>query len=86
MKVEHYNTECKPNQQAHPYTQLLFDEPGSSHVGFVVNKVTLEQVFSEYFGFPCQSSYHQFLHNHHHPGLVQQASSGRSTHSHTARI
>jgi hypothetical protein len=24
------------------------------------------QVFSEYFGFPCQSSFHQFLHNHHH--------------------
>jgi hypothetical protein len=40
-------------------------------VGFVVDKVALEQVFSEYFGFPCQSSFHQFLHNHHryHPGL-----------------
>jgi hypothetical protein len=25
-------------------------------VGFVVDKVTLGQVFSEYFGFPCQSS------------------------------
>jgi hypothetical protein len=23
-------------------------------------------VFSEYFGFPCQSSFHQLLHNHHH--------------------
>jgi hypothetical protein len=22
--------------------------------------------FSEYFGFPCQSSFHQFLHNHDH--------------------
>jgi hypothetical protein len=22
------------------------------------------QVFSEYFGFPCQSSFHQLLHNH----------------------
>jgi hypothetical protein len=40
-------------------------------VGFVVEKVALGQVFSEYFGFPCQSSFHQFLHNHHHPGLVQ---------------
>jgi hypothetical protein len=39
---------------------------GSSHVGFVVDKVALGQVFSEYFGFPCQSSFHQFLHNHHH--------------------
>jgi hypothetical protein len=25
-------------------------------VGFVVDNVALEQVFSEYFGFPCQSS------------------------------
>jgi hypothetical protein len=32
---------------------------------FVVGKVALGQVFSEYFGFPCQSSFHQFLHNHH---------------------
>jgi hypothetical protein len=41
-------------------------KPGFSHVGFVVYKVALAQVFSEYFGFPCQSSFHQFLHNHHH--------------------
>jgi hypothetical protein len=27
-------------------------EPGSGHVGFVVDKVALGQVFSEYFGFP----------------------------------
>jgi hypothetical protein len=26
----------------------------SGHVGFVVDKVTLGQVISEYFGFPCQ--------------------------------
>jgi hypothetical protein len=36
------------------------------NVGFVVDKVALGQVFSEYFGFPCQSSFHQLLHNHHH--------------------
>jgi hypothetical protein len=34
--------------------------------GSVVDKVTLGQVFSEYFSFPCQSSFHQLLHNHHH--------------------
>jgi hypothetical protein len=39
-------------------------KPGSSHVGFEVDKVALGQVFSEYFGFPCQSSFHQFLHKH----------------------
>jgi hypothetical protein len=31
-----------------------------------VDKVALGQVFSEYFGFPCQSSFHQLLHNHPH--------------------
>jgi hypothetical protein len=41
------------------------------HVGFVVDKVALGQVFSEYFGFPCQSSFHQILHHHNHPGQVQ---------------
>jgi hypothetical protein len=29
-------------------------------VGFVVDKVALGQVFSEYFGFPCQFSFHQY--------------------------
>jgi hypothetical protein len=45
------------------------------------DKVALGQVFFEYFGFPCQSSFHQLLHNHPHLylGLVQQARSGRST-------
>jgi hypothetical protein len=36
------------------------------HVGFVVDKVALEKVFSEYFGFPCRSSFHRLFHNHHH--------------------
>jgi hypothetical protein len=42
-------------------------------VGFVVDKVALAQVFSEYFGFPCQSSFHQLLHMTltYHLGLVQ---------------
>jgi hypothetical protein len=33
-------------------------EPGSGLVGFVVDKVTLGQVFFEYFGFPCQFAFH----------------------------
>jgi hypothetical protein len=33
-------------------------------VGFVVDKVALVQVFSEYFGFPCQFSFHRLLHTH----------------------
>jgi hypothetical protein len=33
--------------------------------GYVVDKVALGQVFSNYFGFPCQSSFHQLVHTHH---------------------
>jgi hypothetical protein len=42
-------------------------------VGFVVDKVALGQVFSEYFGFPCQSSFQQLLYNDltYHLGLIQ---------------
>jgi hypothetical protein len=35
-------------------------------VGFVLDKVALGQVFSEHFGFPCQSSFQQKLHNQPH--------------------
>jgi hypothetical protein len=41
-------------------------EPESGHVGFVVDKVALRQVFSEHFGFTYQFSSHRLLHNHHH--------------------
>jgi hypothetical protein len=41
-------------------------DPRSDHVGFVVDKVAQGQVVSEYFGFPCQFSFHQMLHTHHH--------------------
>jgi hypothetical protein len=48
-------------------------QPGfasGQHVGLVVDKAALKQVFSEYFGFHCQS-FHQFLYHHNHPGLAQ---------------
>jgi hypothetical protein len=38
-------------------------------VGFVVDNAALGQVFSEYFGFPCQL-FHQFLNRHNHPELA----------------
>jgi hypothetical protein len=38
----------------------------SGYVGFVVDKVTLGQVFSEYFDFPCQFTFHRMLDIHHH--------------------
>jgi hypothetical protein len=34
-------------------------------VGFVVDLVALGQFFCEYFGFPCQFSFHRLLHIHH---------------------
>jgi hypothetical protein len=40
----------------------------SGHVGFVVAKVALRQVFSQYFGFPYQSSFQQILHPHNQTG------------------
>jgi uncharacterized protein YcbX len=43
----------------------------AQNVRVVVDKAALRQVFSEYFGFPCQSSFHQFLHHHNHPRLAQ---------------
>jgi hypothetical protein len=45
---------------------------GVWQVGFVVDKVASGQVFSEYFGFPCQNrSFHQLHHSHNHLGQVQ---------------
>jgi hypothetical protein len=44
-------------------------EPGSFRVGFTVDKAALGQVFSYYFGFPCQALYRLF-HTHHHPSSV----------------
>jgi hypothetical protein len=43
----------------------------AEHMGLVEEKTALGQVFSEYFSFTCQSSFHQFLHHHNHPGLAQ---------------
>jgi hypothetical protein len=48
-----------------PRRRLRF-EPWWGHVGFVVDKVVLGQVFSEYFGFSCQFSFYQLVHILHH--------------------
>jgi hypothetical protein len=45
-------------------TAVAWVKPGSGHVGFMADKVALGQVFSEYFGFPCQFAFHRLLHNH----------------------
>jgi hypothetical protein len=62
---------CLMNETQH--TEWLTHSLMRHFVGFVADKVALGKGFSEYFGFPCQSSLHQFLHNTitHHPGLVQ---------------
>jgi hypothetical protein len=41
-------------------------------VGFVVDKVALGQVSSEYFGFPCQSSFHNHPHLSSGAGTIGQ--------------
>jgi hypothetical protein len=41
------------------------------HVGFVVDKVALGRVFSEYLGSPFYS-FHRLLHTHHHPSSLGQ--------------
>jgi hypothetical protein len=47
--------------------------------GHVVDKVALGQVFSKYFCFPCQFSFHRLLHTHHLPpraGTIGQLVAG----------
>jgi hypothetical protein len=56
----------------------------SGHVEFVPDENKLGQVFSEYFGFPCQFSFHRLLHIHHHLssiiwGWYNRPNSGRRT-------
>jgi hypothetical protein len=36
-----------------------------------VDRVALEQVFSEYFGFPCEFPIQKFVHIVYHAGLVK---------------
>jgi hypothetical protein len=48
-----------------PPRRPVFD-PRSGHVGCVVDEVALGKFFSEYFGFPCQFSFHRLLHIRHH--------------------
>jgi hypothetical protein len=43
----------------------------AQHIGFVVDKAALKQVFSEYFGFPCQLLNYKFFHHHNHHGLCR---------------
>jgi hypothetical protein len=44
---------CKPELSKLSDIQHDGFAPGSGQVGFVVDKVALGQVFSEYFGFPA---------------------------------
>jgi hypothetical protein len=38
----------------------------SGYMEFVVDRMPMGQVFSEYFSFPCQFSFHRLLHTHNH--------------------
>jgi hypothetical protein len=48
-----------------PTAAARFRAQVRSCVGFVLDKIALGQVFSEYFGFPCQLSFHRLFHAHH---------------------
>jgi hypothetical protein len=52
-----------------PSAEAGFD-PRPVDVGFVVDNVLFGQVFSEYFGFPCQFSSHRLLHTHYLSSVV----------------
>jgi hypothetical protein len=56
---------------------------GSLHVGFVVDKVSLGQVFSEFFGFLCQHIIPLLLHTHLSPRHEVCDSSHHAAHYHT---
>jgi hypothetical protein len=50
-----------------PTAVARVQKPESGMWDFVMGKkVALGQVFSENFGFPCQSTFHLLLHNHLH--------------------
>jgi hypothetical protein len=38
----------------------------ATYCGICAERSGIGQVFSEYFDFPCQSLFHQMLHNHRH--------------------
>jgi hypothetical protein len=42
-------------------------KPESGHAGFVLDRVALGQVFSEYFGSPCKTFHRLFHTDYHHP-------------------
>jgi hypothetical protein len=69
-----------------PTAAALVETCVSSCGIFWWTKVALGQVFSENFGFPCQSTFHLLLHNHllYHPRLAGR--SGRSANSLTNQI
>jgi hypothetical protein len=63
-----------------PPQQLGFD-PRPGHVAFVGDKVADGKVSSEYFGFPCQFSFHTILHTHllSGAGTISQTVAGTSS-------
>jgi hypothetical protein len=58
--------ESKRKYTGFPRRRPEFD-PRQCHMGSVVDKVTLRQVSSEYFGLPRKFSLHQLLHIFNHP-------------------
>jgi hypothetical protein len=70
-KIQHVCT--SHSGSIHSYASHVASSNNIAHIKFTtayyiceVEKKALGQVFSGYFGFPCQFSFHQQLHIHHH--------------------
>jgi hypothetical protein len=61
LGVAEHDTNGREASRRPPRQPVGFD-PRSGHVEFVLDKVALVQVFSEYFGVPCQFSFHKQFH------------------------
>jgi hypothetical protein len=53
--------------------------PGIILVGFVVDRMAVGQVLSEFFGLPCQYHSTVFIHSIHHLGMNNMSVSGSSS-------
>jgi hypothetical protein len=60
-------------------------EPGSGHVGFVIDKAVLGQIFPGYSGFLCQS-FHRLLHTYDPSASLSLSLSSSSSSSGTGTV
>jgi hypothetical protein len=62
------STQRKPAQAVSLWLPIAAPVRVRAARGVCGGQAALGQVFFEYVGFPCQSSFHQFIHYHNHQG------------------